>query len=149
MPERLTELEIDELHHLGVTGGDEYLTAAVAEIRALRQEVEAAKVIDELDVPTRPERLAPGDLPTWDDSPLSDDELNFLRGFVRSMVTGGHLEIARIISHAENQIMALRSQVSMLRQDRREAWLANAHLRNRLIDVGVAGEELADLVAPS
>jgi hypothetical protein len=144
---RLSDLEVDELYHAGVTGGDDYLVAAVEEIRALRREAEARKVVDELDTPPW-RRPTDDDLPAWNSDPMTDDDMNFLRAFVRSMVDGGHRNIAEIISHAENQIIELRAQVSTLRADRRDAWLNNARLRSRLIAADVPEEELLEYITP-
>lgn len=146
MTERLTEEDLDQMHAMGMEEGDAALLAAVEEIRALRRDFEATKAVEEQDVPVREDRLAPGDLPAWNDAPLSDDELNFLRGFVRSMVVGGHDNIATTLSHVENEIVRLRSEVSFLRQDRREAWLRNAKLVAKLTYYDVTVEE--ELVAP-
>lgn len=144
---RLSDLEVDELYHLGVTGGDDYLVAAVGEIRAQRREAEARRIADELDTPPW-RRLTDDDLPDWNSDPMTDADMNFLRAFVRSMVEGGHRNIAEIISHAENQIVELRAQVSLLRQDRREAWTRNAKLMARLMALDVPQEDLVELTAP-
>lgn len=144
---RLSDLEVDELYHLAVTGGDDHLVAAVEEIRALRREAEARQVADELDTPPW-RRPTDDDLPDWNSDPMTDADMNFLRAFVRSMVEGGHRNIAEIISHAENQIVELRARVSLLRQDRREAWTRNAKLVARLMALDVPQDELVELIAP-
>lgn len=76
---------------------------------------------------------AVGELPAWNTEPMSDLEMEFLRTIVRSLTMGGHVNTAEIISHAENEIITLRSKVSALRQDRREAWERNARLRSVMI----------------
>jgi hypothetical protein len=69
-----------------------------------------------------------GDLPAWNPAPLSDEELEYLRKLVRLLVEEGKPNIAEIVSHAENEIVTLRSRVASYRQDRSEAWARNARL---------------------
>lgn len=67
-------------------------------------------------------------LPEWNDEPLTDEEMDYLRRLVRLLVEEGKPNIAAIISHAENELVSLRAQVTTLRQDRDDAWARNAQL---------------------
>lgn len=142
---RLSEEDIDDLADIAVASGDDYLLRAIGEIRAMRRDLEQRTVAEKLDIPQW-RRPTEDDLPAWNSDPMTEDDMNFLRAFVRSMVTGGHRNIAEIISHAENQIVELRAQVSMLREDRQEAWVRNAKLVSKLIYL--EGHVDEELIAP-